>query len=103
MSRWLGWPTRPDIITLCVRLSSGGKIYTILDCERCFRLFIAIKTPECKQLGVRIARGGRYFVERINHSLELKTFYEKKRWSRITNHSLKQLNIPFVKIESFAL
>ena len=26
MARWLGWPTRPDVITLCVRLSSGGKI-----------------------------------------------------------------------------
>ena len=49
-----------------------------------------VTTPECKQLGVRIARGGRYFVERIDHSVELKTFYEKKRWSRITNHSLKR-------------
>ena len=62
-----------------------------------------VTTPECKQLGVRIARGGRYFVERIDHSVELKTFCEKKRWSRITNHSLKQWNIPFVKIGSFAL
>ena len=24
--RWLGWPTRPDIYSLCARLSSGGKI-----------------------------------------------------------------------------
>ena len=38
-----------------------------------------VTTPECKQLGVRIARGGRYFVEQIDHSVELKTFYEKKR------------------------
>ena len=28
-----------------------------------------VTTPECKQLGVRIARGGRYFVERIDHSM----------------------------------
>ena len=25
MARWLGWPTRPDIITQCVWLSSGGQ------------------------------------------------------------------------------
>ena len=25
--RWLGWPTRTDINSLCARLSSGGKIF----------------------------------------------------------------------------
>ena len=52
---------------------------------------------------VRIARGGRYFVERIDHSVEFKTFYEKKRTTRITNPQLKRCNIPFVKIGIFAL
>ena len=56
----------------------------IYDRERCFLYSLQstptsmVTTPECKQLGVRIACGGRYFVERIDHSVELKTFYEKK-------------------------
>ena len=28
--RWLGWPTRPDIHSLCARLSSGGKIARVI-------------------------------------------------------------------------
>ena len=35
MARWLGWPTRPYIITLCARLSSGGKIVKL----KCFNRF----------------------------------------------------------------
>ena len=30
-----------------------------------------VTTPECKQLGVHIARGEGYFVEQIDHSMEL--------------------------------
>ena len=34
MARWLGWPTRPYIITLRAWLSSGGKIKTIQALKR---------------------------------------------------------------------
>ena len=120
MARWLGWPTRPDIITLCVRLSSGGKISfrpgshlrqnrdkSILITQKSVKILSSVDHTKCDLLvssRTTTCPRGQIFKGAVVLPWS-RTFYEQQTFCvfLLTKLSIKSLNLEKIFASHFTL